>query len=237
MQSMQKIVRFRTCGVVLAAVLVNTSLSSCVTQKQYKDARDLAKSYQMQLHDQDQVVARLESENDRLMLELAQQPVPVEAGYSDSVQERMGTLQQMIDDLGRPPGDIEEFSVEGGKLFMIQDKVLFSSGSAELGEEGRRALASLVRGIQGAGHGQIYVRGHTDSDPVKRPETVKRFPHGNLQLSAARAVSVGATLVEAGIPSGDVVIMGFGPHQPVAANDGPDNKRLNRRVEIFVSDA
>ena len=34
-----------------------------------------------------------------------------------------------------------------------------------------------------------------------------------------------------------LVVAGFGPHEPIVANDSADNKRLNRRVEIFVQDA
>jgi hypothetical protein len=35
----------------------------------------------------------------------------------------------------------------------------------------------------------------------------------------------------------DVVVVGFGQHDPVKPNTNADNKRLNRRVEIFVSDS
>lgn len=236
MQTTQETTRLGLRGAVLAAVLLSGLSSSCVTQKQYKDARDLAKSYQMQLYDQDQVVARLEAENDRLMMELSRAPGTVEASYSDDVHERMGQLQSMIDGLGRAPENIEIFDLDGGRLYMIQDKVLFTSGSDALGAEGKKELQNLARTIQANPHGSIYVRGHTDADPVKRPETVKRFPHGNLQLSAARAVSVAAALVEAGVTDSEVVVVGFGKHKPVAGNDTPENKRLNRRVEVFVSD-
>ncbi|MFT5051488.1 MAG: chemotaxis protein MotB [Chlamydiales bacterium] len=236
MQNTQRNIRLGLRSAAVAAVLLSGLSSSCVTQKQYKDARDLAKSYQMQLYDQDQVVARLETENDRLLMEMSRAPGTIEAGYSDDVHERMGALQTMIDELDGPLKDIEQFSVDGGQLYMIQDKVLFTSGSDELGAEGRKALQGLARGIQANSHGNIYVRGHTDADPVSRPETVKRFPHGNLQLSAARAVSVAAALVEAGVTDSEVVVVGFGKHKPVAANDSSDNKRLNRRVEVFVSD-
>jgi flagellar motor protein MotB len=34
-----------------------------------------------------------------------------------------------------------------------------------------------------------------------------------------------------------VVVVGFGQHDPIRPNNSADNKRLNRRVEIFVSDA
>ena len=81
---------------------------------------------------------------------------------------------------------------------------------------------------------RIWVRGHTDNDPVKKPATIEKFPHGNLQLSAARAVEVAALLADNGIPQDRLVVAGFGPTEPVAPNDQSENKRKNRRVEIFV---
>ena len=41
-------------------------------------------------------------------------------------------------------------------------------------------------------------------------------------------------MIAAGIPGDKLVIAGFGPSEPVAANINADGKRQNRRVEIFV---
>jgi flagellar motor protein MotB len=38
------------------------------------------------------------------------------------------------------------------------------------------------------------------------------------------------------VPARDVAVVGFGQYDPITKNDTSDNKRLNRRVEIFVSD-
>ena len=182
-------------------------------------------------------MARVQADNDRLNAELRNSSIAALEASSPRVDERLNELQALLDDLDRPLQDIERFDVEGGYVYMIQDKVLFDSGSAELGEDGKTALIQLAREIGAARHGRIFVRGHTDTDPVKKPETVKRFPYGNLQLSAARAVSVGHLLeTDGGIAPADVVVMGFGQHFPIAANDSAGNKRLNRRVEIFVAD-
>ena len=115
-----------------------------------------------------------------------------------SFSRRMEDLASMIDGLEGPMQDVQRFDVEGGYVVMIQDRVLFDSGSAALGGEGAEALAALAQEINQAPHGKIIVRGHTDSDPVKKPETRAKFPHGNLQLSAERAVSVAAFLIQPG---------------------------------------
>src|SRR5262249_5789392 len=122
-------------------------------------------------------------------------------------------------------------------VLMVQDKILFDSGSADLSEAGKQSIQTLAAQIAEKAHGRVWVRGHTDTDPVAKPATKEKFPHGNLQLSAARAVEVGAALVTSGkVDARDLVVMGFGPYDPVKPNSSAENKRLNRRVEIFVSD-
>jgi chemotaxis protein MotB len=71
-----------------------------------------------------------------------------------------------------------------------------------------------------------------------KPATVEKFPHGNLQLSSARAVEVAAALIGTKrVEARDVTVAGFGPYEPLKPNDSAENKRLNRRVEIFVADS
>ena len=102
--------------------------------------------------------------------------------------------------------------------------------------QGADLLQRMVAEIAQGTYDRIWVRGHTDSDPVSRPETLARFPGGNLELSVARANAVAAKLVEFGIPKKSLAVAGFGPNEPIAPNNTPENKRKNRRVEIFVLD-
>lgn len=215
------------------------SLVSCVSTKDHNDAVALAKHYQTKLHESEERMTQLESENAKLKKAMAQSDVTslAEAGYGD-IDERLSELQSRIDSLGRPLQDIERFDVEGGYVLMVQDKILFDSGSADLSAEGKSAIAKIAGEIAAQSHGRIWVRGHTDSDPVSKPQTKQRFPHGNLQLSAMRAVEVAAALSSTDkVKSRDIVVAGFGQYDPLKKNDNSDNKRMNRRVEIFVADA
>ena len=212
-------------------------LGSCVSNQEYQAAVDLAKQYQTDLLTCQAEHERLTFENDRLRGMSDEATMRgLDRDLVGPVEARLDKLQDLIDNLDEGEiKDVMRFDVEGGYLFMIQDKLLFESGKAELGEEGRRALTDISHQIAATPHGTIYVRGHTDSDPVKKPETVKLFPLGNIQLSAERAVAVAALLAGSGqIPASDVAVMGFGQYRPVAANDSARNKQLNRRVEIFV---
>lgn len=72
----------------------------------------------------------------------------------------------------------------------------------------------------------IEIMGHTDSDGSDA---------FNLDLSRRRAQAVGNQLVGKGVASMRIVTEGFGEKYPVASNDTPDAKQLNRRVELRLS--
>lgn len=214
-------------------------MASCASPQDVAYTRELAKDYENQVFDLERQLAEKNAELLSLHERYASErkSTIVNAGFDGSLEARLDDLATMIDQRGGAVKDVERFDVEGGYLLMIQDKILFDSGSASLGDEGNRTLIEIAAEIAAAPHGEIFVRGHTDSDPVRKPETLQKFPHGNLQLSAARAVSVAAFLIENSSLGGrDVVVMGFGSWRPVKPNSSAETKRMNRRVEIFVSD-
>ena len=220
-----------------AAIALVCVLSSCVAQETYDDAQLNAKHWQKQAIERDRRISELEARNQQLSAELEASDIQVsEAGFE--IDERLNSLRTILSELGTNPGDVTKFQVDGGYMYRVKDSILFQLGKADVSAEGKAVLREVAADINSRPHGKVFVRGHTDSVPVKRPETLKRFPHGNLQLSAARAVEVGALLVSEGrVDGGRVVVMGFGPSDPVASNDTAENRQLNRRVEIFVSDA
>lgn len=72
---------------------------------------------------------------------------------------------------------------------------------------------------------KIKILGHTDSDGADAV---------NLDLSKRRSVSVKNELVSGfGIDASRIEADGLGESQPIAANDTPGNKALNRRVEFL----
>jgi flagellar motor protein MotB len=225
--------RSALCALPLAA-----ALGACVAQETYDQAELSAKHYQNQTIRKDAEIARLEDENRRLQAQLDAAQVGIsEAGYTDDIDERLRALRDTMAELGQDPGDVTKFKVDGGYVYRVKDSILFALGSSDITSDGQRILEEVAADIKSRAHGTVYVRGHTDNLPVKRPETLARFPHGNLQLSAARAVEVGAFLSGKGQVAADrVVVMGFGPSDPVAANDSEPNRQKNRRVDIFVSD-
>ena len=221
----------------LAGLLLAGS-SSCVAQEEHDKAVQLAKHYQQLYYDLQQSDQNLAQENERLKSELAMSRVnALDAGFERDFETRLGRFEERLNSRDGVLNDIEEFDLGAeGYLYMVQDAVLFESGSAEVSAEGRKKLTELAQRIESRPGGRIWVRGHTDSDRVVKPATRARFPHGNIQLSAARAIEVSSVLSgEGGIPADRIAVVGFGPYEPLRPNDSAENKRINRRVEIFVT--
>lgn len=84
-------------------------------------------------------------------------------------------------------------------------------------------VAALAKKYAGVG---IAVNGHTDSDGAEA---------GNQKLSEDRANAVREALIQRNVPAEQLTAQGFGETQPIAPNDTPANKALNRRVVFAVA--
>jgi len=116
-------------------------------------------------------------------------------------------------------------------VIQLLEKDSFASGNAELEPGSLAALAKvgqLVAGMKGA----ITVSGHTDNVPVRAGGSYR----SNWDLSAARAASVAYELLEAGVEPVRLMVTGHADTQPRVANDSPEHRAQNRRVDItFVN--
>ena len=135
-------------------------------------------------------------------------------------------LEPIDDGIGL--GETEELSV-----YTLEETVLFEFGSAVLTSDASDALDTVTEAItaQGLTSLTIQIIGHTDSiGPAEF----------NLDLSKRRAEAVRADLADR-FPEAALTATGLGESNPRAANanadgsDNPEGRRLNRRVEVFVT--
>jgi chemotaxis protein MotB len=182
-------------------------------------------------------------------LRLQEQETAEKAAELEEVGKRLNTLlAERVNELERYQSeffgrlrdilqDNENIRVVGDR-FLLPSELLFASGSASLGPEGRRELDKLagvlldvVSEIPEDLEWILRIDGHTDKIPINTPE----FP-SNWELSTARAVSVVRYLASRGVPEKRMVAAGFGEFFPVASGNTPEALRQNRRIEIKLTD-
>jgi len=133
-------------------------------------------------------------------------------------------LKSMID-----AGKLKVRVTRNKMVIELPEAVLFASGSAKLKKEGVRVLAELGPVLASLKGREFQVGGHTDTKPIR----TKRFP-SNWELSGARSIDVSKLLIEYGVPGNRVSAAAYAATQPVAENDTPEGRALNRRIEIAL---
>lgn len=120
---------------------------------------------------------------------------------------------------------------ERGLIITFVAEVLFDSGKAKVRPEAYSILDKVTSVLSEELPGrEIGIEGHTDNEPIKYSGW-----KSNWELSAARATSVLHYLVDKRELSPDnVSAIGYGEYRPIASNDTPEGRQLNRRVEIVI---
>lgn len=112
----------------------------------------------------------------------------------------------------------------------LETRIIFPDG-AQLSQEARAELATVLASPQVTGGGAIVLRGHSDSGGSD---------DANMRASRARAEAVRDWLVENGVEASRISVIAFGEQNPAAPNALPDGspneegRLANRRVEIEV---
>lgn len=108
-------------------------------------------------------------------------------------------------------------------LLNMPGNVTFATDRAEIRSDFYPVLNSVVRVLEEFSKTLIEVTGHTDSTGSEAY---------NQELSERRAQSVGRYLEAQGIAPVRIVTKGLGERFPMADNDTPQGRQLNRRVEL-----
>ena len=144
--------------------------------------------------------------------------------------EFFGRLREVL-------GDRADITIVGDR-FVFQSEVLFETGSAELGSEGKVQLAQFAQTLKEISAKipkelpwVIRVDGHTDVRPIATPQ----FP-SNWELSAARAIAVTRFIMDQGISPERLAAAGFAEYQPLDTREDEIAYRRNRRIELKLTE-
>ncbi len=106
------------------------------------------------------------------------------------------------------------------------DNILFSTGTATLVSSSYKGLNEIVKILEDAPGIKLFIDGHTDfvgSDS------------SNVVLSQKRAKAVMDYLISKGVSASILTATGFGKSKPIADNQTPEGRLLNRRVELRLT--
>jgi len=125
-----------------------------------------------------------------------------------------------------PPPPPKQEPVAAPKIVRLDSMSLFDTGLWVLKPSSMKLLVNALVGIKAKPGWLIVVSGHTDN---------VGDDHFNQQLSLKRAESVRNWMRDTGdVPESCFAVQGYGESRPVATNDTPEGRALNRRVEISL---
>ena len=110
-------------------------------------------------------------------------------------------------------------------VIRVKDQLLFDTGSATTKPGGISALTEVAEILAKYPDTIVRINGHTDATGSASI---------NQRLSEQRAQAVADILVAHGVSRNRMVIQGLGSSEPIASNNTPEGRALNRRVDIIV---
>lgn len=125
------------------------------------------------------------------------------------------------------PEDTKIETVNNGEALKVtfDSGILFATNSSTLSDASKSALRNFATSLKANPDTYIKIIGHTDNTGKVDYNQV---------LSEKRAKSVYDYLMMQGISTDRMTYEGKGIHQPIASNDTPEGRALNRRVEILI---
>lgn len=116
-----------------------------------------------------------------------------------------------------------------GIVLQLDETILFEPGKADLKENNKEVLETITT-IINEHNNDVLIEGHTDNVPMNNKEFAS-----NWELSAARALSAVTYFVhDKQIDPMRFSVKGYGEYKPLVPNDTPENRAINRRIDILM---
>lgn len=144
----------------------------------------------------------------------------------DKLQKQRQELEKLVKNLS----GVGVRSGKQGNYIVLEDKILFDLGKAELSQGAKETLDSIVQYLKKKTDQEIRIDGHTDGVPIEKTDW-----DDNYHLAAMRAHAVFDYLASKGIDPKRMHIAGLGPNRPRVEPPRPTAPvKKNRRVEILL---
>lgn len=125
-------------------------------------------------------------------------------------------------------GDADIFVNLDGSLLIRLNGLKFPPGRSKLDPKSYDLMGRLKAALEVYADRSVRIEGHTDNLGDVKP---------NQQLSLKRAESVRDFLIAAGTAGGRLKALGYGEVRPIASNEFPQGRAMNRRIDIVINAA
>lgn len=164
-------------------------------------------------------VVKAARERDQILLEKRASEANQAKLSAEQAQARSAQLEAQLAELAAK-------KTERGMVITLGN-VLFGTDQAHLNAQGIRVAQKLATVLQENPQRTVLIEGFADSTGTEAY---------NQELSERRANAVRMALLDLGISPARIATRGYGEAYPIAPNDTAQNRQLNRRVEIVLSD-
>ena len=230
---------------MVIALCAAAALACGVSKEQYAAKELEASQAAKKLQDESSRTAALEAKVKELEAKLAATQKDVESTSSKLAQAteekgkaeaKSSQYEQLAQSLQGQisAGQVELSELKGKMTVKLKDKILFSSGSAKVGKDGKAALDAVAEAFKGLKGKNVIVTGYTDDVPIVGKASGY---HDNWDLSTARAIAVVRYLQSKGVDPRMLGASGHAEYRPLAPNDSAEGRSQNRRIEIALTAA
>lgn len=233
----------RLLTILMVATLV---LPSCVSKKKFQELMDEKSKLANSLAESQQKINMLEGQVANLESEMDSQKKKFEGDIANlrkdmdaakmeadkakkALAEKDAELAKIKKDIKDAFGvgsDVAVTNQNGEMVVTLESPVNYSTGSARLNRQARKAIESLATTMKNNPNMRLLIEGHADST---------KYPAGsgynNWDLSVDRAMNVVKRLIKLGVKPEQLTVAGRGDTTPL----DPNNKAKNRRTEAKPS--
>lgn len=172
-------------------------------------------------------ISRTQADAARLQAESAKREADSARLQADAARRQSMDEQARADALEVQLRELNGRQTDRGMVITIGD-LLFGTDTPQLRGGGLRNVDKLADFMTRYPLRSVLIEGFTDSTGSEG--------HNQL-LSEQRADAVRNAMVERGVDRARLTTRGYGEAHPVAGNESPGGRQLNRRVEIVLSNA
>jgi chemotaxis protein MotB len=151
---------------------------------------------------------------------------------SKSENKKTGLEKGSIDSGGGGGPEKSVETVNHGEIVTVGGSLEFDQFSTELGVDSVSDLNRILQAIKAVPN-RVIVRGHSFAEPLRRKPQF-RDQH---DLSFARASSVAKYLIENDINPNRILVSAAGDAEPRIVTRNIEDRRQNRRVDVFTIDS